>query len=87
MQSAFANHLGRTFSLFAGLVHLIWAVLSWLGWAKPVVAWVYGMHGLTPNFTVTTLSPARGIELIILTLILGSIVGFVLGAIWEKTSK
>ena len=84
MSNAFPHRLGRTLSLFAGLVHIVWALLIWLGWATPLLGFVYDMHSLKIAFTVGAMSASKGLGLVILTMLVGYAAGFIIGTIWEK---
>ena len=84
MSHSFPHRLGRTLSLFAGLMHLIWIILIWIGAAGPWREFVYGLHAINMQATIGTMSIGRAIGLLILALIMGYIVGWVVGAIWER---
>jgi hypothetical protein len=85
--SPLSHRLGLTLGLFFGLVHLLWTLLVWVGWAQGLVNWKMAMHGVGMSFQVMSLSPLRGIVLIILAGVVGYVVGAVLGFIYEKVQK
>lgn len=87
MSHAFPHRLGRTLSLFAGLVHLVWIVLIWIGAAGPWMDFVYGMHAMKldgATMTVQSMPILGAIFLLALVLVMGYVVGWVVGAIWER---
>ncbi len=84
MSHSFPHRLGRTLSVFAGLVHLVWIILIWVAVAQPWLNFVYGMHAIGVDMTVQSMGIGRAVGLLVLTLVVGYVVGWVLGAIWDK---
>lgn len=87
MSHAFPHRLGRTLSLFAGLSHLVWVILIWIGAAGPWLDFVYGMHAIKldgATFMVQSMPILGAVFLLALALVMGYIVGWVVGAIWER---
>ena len=87
MSHAISHRLGRTLSLFAGLVHMVWIILVWIGVAQPWMDFVYGMHAIQLDGAVMTVQsmPILGaLFLLAIALVIGYVVGWVIGALWER---
>ncbi|OGL82935.1 hypothetical protein A3B32_00980 [Candidatus Uhrbacteria bacterium RIFCSPLOWO2_01_FULL_53_9] len=87
MSHALPHRLGRTLSLFAGLMHLIWIILIWIGAAQPWLNFVYGMHAMKidgATMVVQSMPILGAIFLSALALVMGYVVGWVIGMIWER---
>jgi len=72
---------------FAGLVHLVWSIAIALGFAQPWLDFVYRMHSLNNPFVVAPFSLMRSIGLIVVTFIVGYVVGFIFATLWNKLHK
>ncbi len=69
---------------FAGLVHLVWGVLIALGFAQPLMDFIYKMHSLNNPFTVAPFDLMRSLGLVVVTFLVGYVAGYVFSAIWSK---
>lgn len=87
MRTPFPHQLGLTVSLFAGLVHLVWAILVAANVGEQWMSWVVRLHGMEPVMKVTAMSVGQAVGLIVLALVVGYIVGRVLGEIWERVIR
>ena len=72
---------------FVGLIHLVWVVLVWLGWAQPLMDFVFRMHLITPVYQIALFHLGTAIGLVALATVIGYIVGMVFGAIWNKVHR
>ena len=68
--------------LFA-VIHLLWAIAVALGVAQPAMNFVFRMHMLTPVLTVEPFSLMRSIGLIVLTFVVGYVVGWIFAKAWN----
>ncbi len=65
--------------LFAG-IHLIWAILvaSVPNALQTFFNWIFGLHGLAPLYTITSMTFMNAIILVIVTFITGYILGWLI---------
>lgn len=78
---------GLVFGSFAAFVHLVWSLLIAFGWAQGWMDFVYRVHSLNNPFTVMPFDLWRSLGLIVLTFVVGYIVGNVFAFIWKKFHK
>ncbi len=76
--------VGFTLGAFAGLVHVVWSLLVFLGFAQPFVDFIFRMHFIKPLYLIGEFNLMTAIELVAITSIIGSIVGYVFAVIWNK---
>lgn len=77
------NKMGIVIGSAFGLWHLTWALLVFLGVAQWLIDWAFRFHFIQPVYVVTPFQPALAVGLIVVTSILGFIVGWIVAAIWN----
>lgn len=78
------NTGGLILGLFFGAFHLLWSLMVALGWAQPILNWVYSMHFLNNPFTVAPFNVVTALMLVAFTFVVGYVAGFILTMLWEK---
>jgi len=81
------NKVGLTLGVFAGLMHLIWEVLIYLGLAQSLIGWKLGMHSLSNPFIVDAFNFTTAIEMIVLAIVVGYIIGTVFATLFNYFQK
>ena len=81
------HKFGLVLGTCAGLVHLVWSVLIALGLADKYLNFVLSMHSLNNPYVVAGFDLMRSVELVVITAIVGYIVGTVFGHIWNWVTK
>ena len=76
-----------TVGAFAGLLHLVWSIMIAFGWAQAYMDFVLGMHSLSNPYVVSSFSLGRSVGLIVLTSIVGYVVGAIFATIFNKFHK
>ena len=82
-----AHKVGLAFGGTISFWHLVWSILVGLGWAQPLINWLFRLHMIQPPYTITPFSFGSAAILIIVTAIFGYLVGFVIGSIWNRVQK
>lgn len=73
-------------SLF-GILHAVWALFVASGFAQVYLNWIYGLHFLTNPFKVAPFDFGTAAMLVIVTSLVGYVVGWVLAVLWNMTAK
>jgi len=81
------NKVGLVFAAVVGGWHLIWAILVLLGWAQPIIDFIFWAHMIQPVYVIKLFDPAAAVSLIIVTAATGYIFGFIGAAIWNKLHR
>ena len=74
---------GVTFGALLGSYHVCWAILVALGWAQPLVDFVFWMHFIQPVFVVRPFNLAAAATLIVFTSIAGFISALLFALLWN----
>ena len=78
-------------ALTAGFVlsgwHVVWLLLIVLGFAQPLLDFIFWAHHLNNPYTVASFEITRAILLVVITFAVGYTVGFVASNVWNKVHK
>ena len=81
------NKVGLVLGLFIGLWHVAWSVLIAFGLAQPLLDFIYKIHSLNVPVTVMPFDLGHSVGLIIITFLVGYLVGYVFATIWNRVHK
>ena len=83
------NHqkTGLTLGLMLGLLHVVWSALIALGWAKPLVDWIMGLHMIQEPLLILPFSWQSAAWLVVATFVVGNVAGFVFASLWNVVHK
>ncbi len=68
---------------FLGIFHLLWAILVAVGFAQPLLDFIYKIHFLNNPFTVGPFDILNAGLLVVITFLVGYIAGWFLTFLWE----
>ena len=72
---------------FVALVHVIWSLLVFFGFAKPYMDWILGLHFVNNSFTLKPFAFGTAITLVIFTFVIGYVFGYIFAMVWNKLHK
>jgi hypothetical protein len=70
-----------------GLFHLAWSILVAAGMAQPLINWAFQLHMIVPPFTVASFSMMNAVVLVVITSIIGYVMGWVFASLWNRVNK
>ena len=77
------NQAGLVIALLLGGFHLMWAMTVASGLAQPLMDFMFWLHFIRPVYAVETFEPVRAAGLILLTSIIGYVIGSVFALLWN----
>lgn len=81
------NRLGLSLGIFFALLHLIWALLVALNFAKGFLDFILPLHFTSFVFGILPFTFINAIILAVLTFVSGYVCGWLFGAIWNFIKK
>jgi hypothetical protein len=81
------NKLGLVIGALIGGWHLIWCFLVLVGWAQPIVDFIFWAHMIQPIYVIKPFNLLAAITLIVMTAVSGYVFGYVGAVIWNKVHQ
>lgn len=78
---------GLAVGLFFGLAHLAWSALVAVKLARPLMDWVLRLHFVELSYAIAPFKFGTALLLVIVTFMVGYIVGWVIAALWNASVK
>lgn len=83
MNQVHSHKVGLVFGGLLAIWHAIWAAMVLVGLAKPFMDWILGLHFLNFQYSINPFSFFNALLLVIVTGIIGYLVGYVCGWLWN----
>ena len=83
MNNINANKVGLTFGALIGGGHLVWSVLIAIGWAQPLLNFIFTLHMIKSFIVVSSFDIMLAGTLVIITAIIGYVVGYIFSLLWN----
>ncbi len=78
---------GLALGIVMGGWHLCWSILVAVGWAQPLIDFVFWMHFIKPIYVIEPFALARAAILIGVTSGVGFVIGSVFALVWNTFHK
>lgn len=82
-----ANKVGLAFGGVLGLWHLVWSILVAVGWAQPLFDWILHLHMMQLPVKVLPFVLSTAVTLVVVTSLIGYVVGYVFATVWNSVQK
>lgn len=87
MQEINKNSAGLAVGLFFGLAHLGWAFLVAIKAAKPLMDWILHLHFMEFNYSMQPFAFGTALYLVVVTFVIGYVLGWVAAALLNTFKK
>lgn len=87
MKGLNAKKVGLAFGFFFSGWHLGWIVLILIGFAQPLLDFIFWAHMISNPYQITGFNITQALTLVIITFIFGYLVGWIFSWIWNKLQK
>ena len=82
-----AQKAGMALGGFAGLLHLVWALLVALGFAQPLMDFIFSLHFIRHEYTIEPFRFGTAVLLVVVTFAVGYLFGWLFATIWNRLQK
>lgn len=87
MTSLNAHKTGLVVGSFFGFMHIVWSLMVAIGLVRPWIDFISGLHFLEISYTMKPFQLGNAFLLVVVTAVIGYIVGLVFSTIWNKLQK
>jgi hypothetical protein len=87
MQTINANKAGLAFGVLLGGWHLVWVLLVVVGWAQPMLDFIFWLHLIKPVYMIEPFALGRAVGLVVLTAVVGYVGGWLFGLVWNRLHR
>ncbi len=81
------NKVGLVIGALIGGWHVVWALLVLIGWAQPILDFVFWAHMIKPVYFVKPFDSVAAITLIAITAAIGYLFGFFGAVMWNRVHR
>ena len=78
------NKVGLVIAMLIGGWHVIWSLLVLIGFAQPILDFIFWAHMIQQVYFVKPFDPMAAVTLIVITAVIGYVLGFVGAMIWNR---
>ena len=80
------NKIGLILGFLFAIIHFVWSVFVAVfpSGLQSFLDWIFKLHFLNSIYTLTTFNFVNAILLIVVTFVVGYIIGWVFAALWNK---
>lgn len=78
------KNLGVALGALLGLWHAVWSALVAFDLAQPLIDFVFRMHFVASVYAVEVFDWGTAITLVVMTSVIGFVLGYVFALIWNK---
>jgi len=81
------NKVGLVIGALIGGWHLVWSILVLVGWAQPIIDFIFCEPMIKPVYFVKPFDPVAAVVLIVITAVIGYLFGFFGAVLWNKLHR
>ena len=81
------HKLALVFAVLLGGWHLLWSALVAVGWAQPLINFIFWLHFIRPVYVIERFNIGTALLLITVTAAIGYAIGWSLAVLWNKLHK
>ena len=81
------NKAGLVLGSVVGGWHFIWSSLVLFGWAQLVIDFIFWIHFIKPVYVIEPFKFGIAIVLIMVTTVIGYVIGLLFGVMWNRINR
>jgi hypothetical protein len=81
------NKVGLVIGALIGGWHFVWSLLVGIGWAQPIIDFIFWAHMIKPVYIIKPFDPVAAATLVVITGVIGYVFGFLGAAFWNRLHR
>jgi len=81
------SKIGLVIPALMGGWHVAWSLLVLIGWAQPILDFIFWAHMIKPVYFAKRFDPMAAVVLIVITSAIGYVFGFPGAVIWNRLHR
>ncbi|HLW35165.1 MAG TPA: hypothetical protein VKS98_05855 [Chthoniobacterales bacterium] len=81
------HKVGFVIGALIGGWHVLWALLVLIGWAQPIIDFIFWAHMIEPIYRIKAFDSKAAVTLIAVTAAIGYVSGFIGAFIWNRLHR
>ena len=81
------SKVGFVIASLIGGWHLVWVILVVLGWAQPLINFIFWAHMIRPVYVVGPFDAVAAVTLLVITFSSGYVFGYIGGSLWNRLHR
>lgn len=81
------NKVGLVIAALVCGLHLLWAILVAVGWAQPLINFLFWAHMIRPVYVIGPFDAVAAGTLLAITFFSGYLFGYVGGSLWNRLHR
>ena len=81
------NRAALIIAILLGSWHLVWSLLVAVGWAQPLIDFIFWIHFIQPVYVIERFNVGIALLLISITAGIGYAVGWIFAVLWNKLHR
>lgn len=87
MMPIHAHRAALIVAILLGGWHLVWSILVAVGWAQPLIDFIFWIHFIRPVYVIERFNTGIALVLIAVTAGIGYVIGWCFAVLWNKLQK
>jgi hypothetical protein len=75
---------GLAVGIVLGGSHVLWSFLVAVGWAQPLMDFLFRINFVEPSYTVTSFAAGTAVMLVVVTAAVGFAMGWTVARVWNR---
>ena len=81
------SKVGFVIASLIGGSHFVWVILVVLGWAQPLINFIFWAHMIRPVYVVGPFNAVAAVTLLAITFSSGYVFGYIGGSLWNRLHR
>lgn len=81
------NKFGLVLGSFAGIWHIVWSILVFIGWAQPLINFSLWAHMISLQPVIGPFDISSAVSVVVFAAVIAYITGYIFAKLWNAIHK